>query len=184
MKGNPIPIPKLSESDLRRFWLKVDKSPGLGPDGDCWEWAECRDGEYGRFYIHRKGYLAHRVMRFIANGHRPIINNLRVLHHCDNRKCVKPSHLWLGTDADNNRDRDEKGRGGASVGDFNGARLHPERLPQGEANSNSRLSEVQVREIRNRYADGGISQKKLGKEYGVSTVTIGLILRRKAWRHI
>jgi hypothetical protein len=92
-----------------RFWSKV-AYVGAGPD-DCWEWDASRDKYgYGQFSMgHSECDPAHRVAYALAHGAVPA--GLFVCHSCDNPPCVNPSHLWLGTAADNNRDRDLKGRG-------------------------------------------------------------------------
>lgn len=93
-----------------------------------------------------------------------------VLHRCDNPPCVNPNHLFLGTKADNNHDRDSKGRsrGGS--------------LP-GEQHPGSRLSREQVLVIRLR-ASEGVAQQDLAKEYGVSYQHISDLVLRKRWAHI
>lgn len=91
-----------------RFWPKVDKSPGHGPQGECWVWtASTNPDGYGNLN-HGKENRAHRVSWKIHNG--PIPPDLQVLHRCDNPPCVRPDHLWLGTHADNMRDMGIKGR--------------------------------------------------------------------------
>lgn len=88
---------------MKRFWDKVDKS------GDCWEWAAaCNSSGYGHIKLDGAMILAHRLSWILANG--PIPDNLCICHTCDNRTCVNPDHLWLGTRADNNSDMTKKGR--------------------------------------------------------------------------
>ena len=84
-----------------RFWEKVDVA---GPDG-CWEWIafKTRKG-YGMF----DGYRAHRFAWLLTNGLVP--ESIFVLHKCDNRCCVNPNHLFLGTAKDNAVDMIQKGR--------------------------------------------------------------------------
>lgn len=94
-----------------RFWDKVSKSDG------CWEWMGYLNPKgYGVLAGDRKGrnapkkmyYLAHRLSWEIANGAIP--DGKCICHHCDNRKCVRPEHLFLGTRADNTLDMIAKGR--------------------------------------------------------------------------
>lgn len=86
-----------------RFQEKVEKTDG------CWLWRPAKPNEYGKFMV-RKGVMdgAHRVAWTLAHG--PIPKGLMVLHRCDNPRCVRPDHLFLGTAADNSRDMVAKGR--------------------------------------------------------------------------
>jgi hypothetical protein len=86
-----------------RFWGKVDTS------GKCWLWTASLDGHgYGKFYVAPRVQSAHRVAYMIHHGEIP--KGLMVLHRCDTPRCVRPSHLFLGTATDNSHDMMSKGR--------------------------------------------------------------------------
>lgn len=153
----------------QRFWSKVNKDgpthPRLGTP--CWLWtaAIANDG-YGQLAVNRKHCLAHRLSFKIANGGIP--DGLRVLHRCDNPPCVNPAHLYAGTDRDNARDRDQRGRAVVA---------------RGERNSGCKLNEAKVREIRE-FAAQGRRHSAIGSQFGVSSGTIDQIVSRRSWRHV
>jgi hypothetical protein len=90
----------MNDSD---FWQKVDTS------GDCWTWTGGRNSfGYGLTKHDGHGIGAHRLAWILTNGSIPA--NLVVCHHCDNPPCVRPEHLFLGTQQDNIRDASRKGR--------------------------------------------------------------------------
>ena len=119
---------------------------------------------YGRTSVKGKWTAAHRLAYIEANG--PIPEGMCVLHRCDNPPCVNPDHLWLGTFADNNRDRSEKGRG-ADV--------------RGEKNPQAKVTWAVVLEMREKWA-AGISPKELAAEYGLSRCNVSKIVNRSIWR--
>jgi|SRR3990167_3926055 len=156
----PGPIKKSIE---QRFWKYVKKTAG------CWERIGLKrpDG-YGRFSINSIHIRAHRFSWELHNG--PIPEGMCVLHRCDNRPCIRNSHLWLGTHSDNTRDMDKKGR----------------RVPnprRGENHPSAKLTEFAVKPIRVKYRNG-MRAAEIARQFHVSAVLIGLIVRRKNWCHI
>lgn len=158
-----------------RFWKRVEKTD------TCWGWSGPfnRKG-YGWLTVNRRPFLAHRFSYQLHIG--PIPDDMFVCHHCDNPACVRPEHLFLGTNLDNMRDMYAKGRG--PTGQRSGRHTHPERTARGERQGSAKLTEAKVREIRQRFAAGGISQTALAAEYGVDRSTVGWIIRGKHWRHV
>lgn len=147
-----------------RFWSKVDTS------GVCWNWtAATNNMGYGVFGIDRGLVYAHRFAYSLVHGDIP--EGLFVCHHCDNPRCVKPRHLFVGTQGDNMRDSVAKGR----------ARQHHS---QGEDHASSKISEKDVHEIRRLYATGRVSHRALAKMWQMSHTHIGYIIRRQSWKHI
>lgn len=163
-----MPKKYTSEERIEAFWAKV----AIATDnGACWEWLGFRTNDgYGQMKWDRRAQKAHRVSWILANGEIP--NNLWVLHSCDNPPCVNPNHLFLGTRQDNTADMDAKGR-----------RSHKP-INEGEKHPHHKLTNLQVDEIRQRFAKGGVSLSALGREFNVCYQQIRRIVQRKAWQHI
>lgn len=145
-----------------RFWSKVDRTGG--PDA-CWPWTGSRIRQgYGRINIDGALVLTHRVAFFLAFERWPAC----ALHKCDNPPCCNPSHLFEGTYADNAADREAKGRGNQ---------------PRGSANPRAKLSEADVRAIRED-ARRGEAHSLIARRYGVSAHAIYSVVLRRTWAHV
>ena len=158
MKNRPI-------NPLHRFYLRV-KSPNKN---GCMEWiGETNDEGYGKMKVYGVHTLVHRYSYSIHNGNLP--KDFCVLHKCDNKLCVAPYHLFLGTRDDNNKDRAKKDRSFRLRGDLNGM---------------AKLTTSEVKEIKKKlkkpYHGIGVA---LSKEYNVSTYTISLIKLNKHWKYV
>lgn len=154
----------------QRFWSKVEKTPS------CWLWTATKltsGFPYGMIGTDGTNKLAHRVSYELAYGGIP--EGMNVLHHCDNPSCVRPDHLFLGTQKENAHDMARKGRRRGGFDTIN---------QDGERNRQAKVTTDMVRAIRRRYAQGDVYQAQLALEYGVSVTTVSQIISRKRWRHI
>lgn len=150
---------------MKRFWDKVNKT------NNCWEWmGGLFNTGYGGFKLDKKMQKAHRVSWELNNGKIP--EEVCVLHKCDNRKCVRPNHLFLGTQSDNIKDMISKGRDNLTVG------------TPGEKNGRAKLTDNKVDAIRKMYAAGNITMKILARLFDVSQTTVNYIINKKLWKHI
>ncbi len=148
-----------------RFLSKVEKGAG----DECWEWTGCKRNRYGLFHMDGKLVSAHRTSKAWEMGlSGPDKIDLMVLHKCDNPGCVRPDHLFMGSNQDNMDDMLSKKRQSCRVG---------------ELNTRSRLSERDVRAIR--VLDRmGVSRKQIKEMFGVSKTAIAQIIRRETWSHL
>lgn len=162
--------------DIKRFHSKSIRDYGEG----ClvWQGTLFQNG-YGAFKAHGKMMRAHRVAWTIAWGDIPA--GKLVLHACDNRPCVEPTHLFLGDHALNMADMVSKGR--SATGDRNAARLYPNKWARGEAHPRASLTEEIVRSIRFAYHIGH-GPAGIGKHFGISKHRVMLIVNRQAWAHV
>jgi hypothetical protein len=155
-----------------RFWEKVDKNGPIPPHrpelGPCWLWAANRSHNgYGRFWDGKRQVGAHVFAYIVTYGEIPSSTPF-VIHLCDGGDiaCVRPDHLRPDTHVGNVADMVAKGR-----------QAKGSRLPQ------SRLTEAAVQQIRERFAAGGISQKSLAAEFGITRSVISAVVRGIRWRH-
>jgi len=147
-------------SITERFMAKVEMDPNSG----CWLWSgSCLPSGYGRIKASgsRHSVYAHRLSYEMHVG--PIPQGMFVCHACDTPSCVNPSHLWVGTCADNHADKVAKGR-----------------QPRGEANYCAKLTEAQAR-----YAlASSESVRQLAPVFGVSRACIHNLRAGRSWQSL
>jgi hypothetical protein len=146
---------------------RFDRKVTIGPD--CWEWIGAKTSSgYGHLSVDGATIKAHRYAW--EREHGPIPDGLLVCHTCDNRLCVRLSHLFLGSAHDNTGDMRAKGRDSFSTN-------------KGELHGRAKLTDDQVREIRARAA-AGESHRSLARHFDVHHSQIGNIVRRERWAHL
>ncbi len=155
-------MPRKPKSIAVRFWAKVRK--GI----KCWEWQGALVCGYGQLHggVGKPRYRAHRLSWALHFG--PIPDGLHVLHKCDNTRCVRPDHLFLGTPLDNARDRESKNRG------------NPVAAGIGEHNPNAKLTGADVLAIRVRL-QAGESGRAIADAYQITPTTVSNIKTGKRW---
>ncbi len=145
-----------------RMWGRCEPSRR-----NCLEYQGPRDRDgYGRVTHKGQAWQAPRLAWTILNGEIP--SNLMVLHTCDNPPCINPDHLFLGTAQDNMDDKRFKGRS---------------RYLRGESCPGTKLTAIQVREIRRRVATGEC-YRTIARDFGISRTHVSTIQCRRSWRHI
>lgn len=147
---------------MKELKRRLLKRISIKPNG-CWWWTgSAVTGGYGNMSYKRQSLYTHRASWIVHNG--PIPKGLSVLHRCDNRLCINPEHLYLGTQADNIADMHAKGRSKHRNGAI--------------------LTDDEVIEIKLRLIEGCYSQTYLAALFGVSRSTILNINLGHNWKHI
>jgi hypothetical protein len=155
----------LGASKAEIFWSKVNKSPEINKT--CWEWiGQSLVSGYGRMRFDGTYQSSHRISWQMHYGSIP--KGLNVLHKCDNRLCVNPEHLFLGTQQDNMIDMVTKGRGNP---------------PRGKFHTFAKLTEEQVIEIYKR-AKNGDGLTALARNFNVHMTTVFDIKTQRTWKHL
>ncbi len=153
-------IARKNRSPIERFLERI-----VIADSGCWEWQGSRDRQgYGHISTASKKMRVHRFS--YQHYRKPIPDGLCVLHHCDNPPCCNPLHLYVGTPADNVRDKVSRGRHSF-----------------GEDCNTAKLTEGQVREIRRAHANGQ-TMRGLGRAYGVAESTVRDVVHQQSWKHV
>lgn len=138
---------------LDNFWEKVD----VGAKDECWRWeASIGSSGYGFIGFQRESLQPHRVSKYLDV--REPIDDVQCNHRCGNGWCVNPDHIYLGTATDNAHD------------------------VEWEEKDTTVLTKQDAEEIRERYSDEDISQRKLGAEYGIRQEQVSKIVNRKQWK--
>lgn len=135
----------------------------------CHEWVRAKHAKgYGSFWTGAaRGCVGVHIIAWeLANGRR-VPKGLEVRHSCDNRACINPAHLQVGTHQDN-------------IDDCTRRRRHR----YGKSNPRARLTEAEVVKIRNEFALGTTSVAALARRYGISPTGMMDVVKRKTWRHV
>lgn len=144
---------------LAHFKSKINKT-----ESGCWEWTGTKHKiGYGMFWNGRKNVLSHRYAYEVFK--KDSLKNFYVCHSCDNRLCVNPDHLWLGTAKDNTKDCIEKGRfkdGGFRI-------------------ESTKITDENVLDIRKKHKE---LVDNLSNIYKISQSQINNIIRKKQWKKI
>ncbi len=150
---------------IDRFWPKINRESGHrvpGMESDCWLWTAGRFTQgYGCIQRQRTGKVAHRIAWELTYG--PIPAGICVLHRCDEPRCCRPDHLFLGTTRDNVEDMLRKRR---------------------ERWGSARLTAEVIQQIRDLHRDGAVSNRFLAARFGVTPTHIGYIVKRRVWKYI
>lgn len=156
-----------SKTDQRGLPIRqhVFESKFVKSDG-CWVWIGATNsggyGSYGKRNAHRASYE-------LYNG--PIPDGAHVCHSCDNRLCVRPDHLWLGTSKQNMQDCKNKGR----------MKMPPRYV--GSGHPEAKMNEDKVRAVRMEVS-GGMAKRAAARKYGIDRATLRSILEGRTWRHV
>lgn len=146
---------------MDRLWDRTDRNT------DCWMWQGGKDRKgYGLISVNGKMMRAHRLAWELTYGSIP--HGLCVCHHCDHPACINPEHLFVGTNLENMQDKVRKGHpnGGIVYGERNGA---------------SKLTSLQVEEIRHLHTTG-ISDRKLAVLFCIGKSQVNRIVNNLNWR--
>jgi hypothetical protein len=152
--------PRRPSDPAERFWSKVEKT------STCWIWTAHRVAwGYGQFWYDARLIHAHRAAWILTHG--PIPDGQLVLHRCDNPPCVRPDHLFLGSNDCNMADAVTKGR-----------------MQRGTQRPSAKLNDNTVKAIRRQYAAGEASLSQLAHAHDVTVSLIHGIVQRRRWKHI
>ena len=145
---------------ISNFWAKVEQTDG------CWLWKGAQIGSgYGNVFRNGRPVLAHRAAFELLGGHIP--DGMFLCHKCDIRNCVRPDHMFIGTNLDNARDAQRK-----------------RRMAHSENQGKAKLTNAQAEHALRLYFDSGLSCYRIAKHLGVQTGTIHAIVTGRSWPYI
>ena len=153
--------PELSVRNVAGFIRHIDLPTKEG----CWNFVSVGANGYGNFQVRWKTVSAHRYSYEYFYGMSP--GGDCVLHSCDNPLCVRPDHLFLGTNKDNSIDASKKGR-----------------LASGERNGNKKFTREDVAFMRKKYDSGEMRTTDIARHFSCKPNTITMIVRRHNWKHL
>ena len=148
---------------VERFWSKVQK----GEPDECWPWqaAIASTTGYGKFTLQTGQTVdAHRLAYRFTHGEE-IADGILIMHTCDNKPCCNPAHLMAGTSAQNSADMKAK-----------------KRSTIGERNPNSKLTRIQVDDIR-KLLDAGTPVGTIAEVYGIGITQVRRIMNKEQWQN-
>lgn len=156
----------------KRFWFRVNKNGPTQPHMKtcCWVWVgRLETNGYARVKIEgrRKQIGVHRASWMLTNGSIP--EGLQVLHRCDTRSCVRPDHLFTGTQKENLADMRAKGR---------------DDPVRGERHGRSKVAEIDIRAIHRLWYEKKMTQRQIAEEFGLHYVYVNKVLKGHKWAHI
>lgn len=183
---------KLTPSEKARFWSYVEKQPGDG----CWLWkGSFYPNGYGRFSFNGAGRRVHRLSYLIHKEFIPY--EMNVCHKCDVKNCIRPSHLWKGTQQENMTDMVKKGRSLTGErhpfagkpekyhrGDAHWSRQRPDEVSRGVDHGMVKLTPKQILEIRALWKIRWGRQWQIAEKYGIGQPHVSSIVRRAVWAHL
>jgi hypothetical protein len=187
------PTGRVMKHTAETFWALVQR----GADNVCWPYTGPRTPRgYGAITYRKKSWRAHRLAWTLTHG--PIPKGQVVCHKCDNPPCCNPKCLFLGSNGDNTRDAQRKGR--LASGDRHPTKVHgtahlprgadhhsktqPACVARGERNGGAKISEATALAILKRRAETGLSAAKLAKEFLCGVGTVKHLLKGATWTYL
>ncbi len=144
---------------------------------ECQIWPFSKDSDgYGKAYMDGRCWQAHRLSKKLTDP--DFDESLGCLHTCDNPPCFNPQHLFQGTNADNAKDRDSKGRG-----HWQQPNWKPPAVKFWQHRKGHAINPERIRDVRARWANGE-SQSSIARHFGVPRTAIHRIVRGRTWKHV